>query len=173
MSDWLTRRLRLQLCQRAVCTSQHSTGHWAGRGLLWPGGSQSLLIKPVLLVYLLPRDNTHRSKVCYIHKHPQVSNRDGQNYPQGYSTQHTHTHTTAHCQSTATTHFNEFLLYNLAHMSSSVCTWGSVSALQIRRVRKLTAELPQTQTLQLFCKRLVLFLLYIWWPVKGFLFFHC
>lgn len=47
---------------------------------------------------------------------------------------------TAHCQSTAATHFNEFL-YNLAHMSSSVCTWGWVAALQIRRVRKLTAEL--------------------------------
>lgn len=85
------------------------------------------------------RETTHRSKVCYIHEHPQVSNRDGQNYPQGYSTQPTHT--TAHCQSTAATHFNEFLLYNLAHMSSSVCTWGWVSALQIRRVRKLTAEL--------------------------------
>lgn len=137
MSDWLTRRLRLQLCQRAVCTSTRLVTAVAFCDQVEANHCSLSLY----CLFTCCRETTHTEAKCvtYTNTHRYQTEMD-RITPKAIQP-NPHTHTAAHCQSTAATHFNEFLLYNLAHMSPSVCTWGSVSALQIRRVRKLTAEL--------------------------------
>lgn len=136
MSDWLTRRSRLQLCQRAVCTSTRLVTAMAFCDQV---EANHCSLSCTACLPAAERRHTQKQSVLHTRTPTGIKQRWTELPPRLFNP--THTHTTAHCQSTAATHFNEFLLYNLAHMSPSVCTWGSVSALQIRRVRKLTAEL--------------------------------